>query len=561
MCPDDLNRHEVPSSLRTETRDAPDLSVLRFDRRPPPELDLSLFSPIWAAWISKAAAAAACPVDYVVAPLLAAASTIIGNARWAQATEGWVEPPHLWCASVGDSGQGKSPGADIFYRHLLPPIERRMEADFAGQLEEFRRQKEFAEVRKSAWRALAREAEKSGQQPPPLPDFQEYLAPVSPRLVSNDATIERVAELLACAAPKGLLMVRDELAGWFKGMNSYNSGSRPFWIEAYGGRPYKVDRISRPESIAIPRLVVGWHGGIQPARLAEVMSGPDDGLLSRWCWFWPDPIRFKLGTVAPDVSFAAAAFERLGLLEMREGLLAPEPLHVPIAGSALPRFEAFGIKMQECQEEAGGLLISALGKARGMALRLSLVLEHLWWSANPGLQTSPTVITEPPRGISEAACEAAIAFVEGYVLPMAERVYGDAAQSPESRNATTLARWIRKECPREVHIRHLQREVRLPGLASADAIRKACDALVEARWLTPPLPSGGSGRNRVAYRVRPELLNAFDPGLDGGARSTCRHPDTADISCCARAEGGSQMAHGEVSIVSADQSRGQCSDL
>ena len=40
----------------------------------------------------NAAEAAACPPDYVAAPLLSAVSTLVGHARWAQATAGWTEP-------------------------------------------------------------------------------------------------------------------------------------------------------------------------------------------------------------------------------------------------------------------------------------------------------------------------------------------------------------------------------------------------------------------------------------------------------------------------------------
>ena len=55
--------------------------------------------------------------------------------------------------------------------------------------------------------------------------------------MESDLTIEKVADILARAAPKGLLMVRDELAGWLLGMNRFNAGARAFWLEAYGGRP------------------------------------------------------------------------------------------------------------------------------------------------------------------------------------------------------------------------------------------------------------------------------------------------------------------------------------
>src|SRR5690349_7868874 len=82
----------------------PDMGVLRLYRRPPPPFLTEVFGPAWERWVINAADAAACPVDYVVAPLLASVSVLIGHARWSQATPGWSEPPHLWVGAVGDSG-------------------------------------------------------------------------------------------------------------------------------------------------------------------------------------------------------------------------------------------------------------------------------------------------------------------------------------------------------------------------------------------------------------------------------------------------------------------------
>src|SRR3954462_15481021 len=100
----------------------PDTSVLRSGRREPPTFPAEVLGPDWAPWVLRAASAAAAPIEYVIGPLLAAASALIGNARWAQATQGWAEPPHLWMATVGDSGDGKSPGADCLMRDVLPEI-------------------------------------------------------------------------------------------------------------------------------------------------------------------------------------------------------------------------------------------------------------------------------------------------------------------------------------------------------------------------------------------------------------------------------------------------------
>ncbi len=93
-----------------------------------------------------------------------------------------------------------------------------------------------------------------------------------------------------------------------------------------------------------------------------------------------------------------------------------------------------------------------------------------------------------------------------YLVPMAERVYGDAATPRTDRDGATLARWIAKKRPAEAHVRRLQREVRLPGLTDAASIHAAARMLVEAGWLRPPLAGEGfQRRGRAAYPVNPRL--------------------------------------------------------
>src|SRR5438270_9905491 len=162
-CDSDVDDHE-PVYLWPQ----PDMGVLRLNRRPPPGLPLRVVVPAWEEWIVTAAKAAACPTDYVAAPLLASASALIGHARWAEATPGWAEPPHLWIGAVGDSGNGKSPGADCLMRDVLPEIERRMLADFPDRLREWRAGIELCKAAEETWKSEVRAAQKSGT-PPPLP--------------------------------------------------------------------------------------------------------------------------------------------------------------------------------------------------------------------------------------------------------------------------------------------------------------------------------------------------------------------------------------------------------
>ena len=492
-----------PPTTDAEAVAQPDLTVLRLGRRAPPALPMEVFGPAWSAWIARAAEAAACPRDYVAVPLLAAASALIGNARWAQATPGWVEPPHIWAASVGDSGSGKSPGADALMRDVLPEIERRMQGDFPDRLRDWKAAAAAHEATMERWKQDVKEATKGGNPPPLPPSTTLPPEPQAPRLQQNDVTVEKVAALLASAAPKGLLIVRDELAGWLTGMTTYNEAGRAFWVESYGGRPYRVERQKHPEPIDVPRLAVAVTGSTQPGKLAELFRDADDGLLARFCWFWPDDLPFRLNRAAADMTWAIEALDRLRVLDMAQAAepgTTPKPIMVPLVPPAQTLLESFAREMQERQNAAGGLMRSALGKSRGTALRLSLVLEMLWWCGSTGMDA-------PPQAIGEAAFAAAAHLVADYLVPMAERVYGDAAARPVDRNAATLARWIIKGRLSKVHVRTLQRQVRLPGLADATTIRAACDALVEAGWLIPP--AVGFGNNRaVVYAVNPKVLEA-----------------------------------------------------
>ncbi len=167
----------------------------------------------------------------MAAPLLAGASALIGHARWAQATPGWAEPPHLWIGAVGESGNGKSPGADCLMRDVLPEIERRMHGDYPDQLRRWRATVEFEKAAVGRWREEVRKAEKAGASAPLPPIETAGPEPQVPRLRQNDVTIEKVAHLLAATASKGLLIVRDELTGWITGMNTYNDAGRAFWVD------------------------------------------------------------------------------------------------------------------------------------------------------------------------------------------------------------------------------------------------------------------------------------------------------------------------------------------
>ena len=101
-------------------------------------------------------------------------------------------------------------------------------------------------------------------------------------------TPEKLGELLR-ANPRGLLCLRDELAGWLRSLDRPGSeGTREFYLESWNGTgSYSYDRIGRG-TIHIPALTLSIFGGIQPGKLrgyidsALALGSGDDGLLQRF---------------------------------------------------------------------------------------------------------------------------------------------------------------------------------------------------------------------------------------------------------------------------------------
>ena len=478
---------------------APGMGFLARTRLPAPPLPLEAFGPWWADWIKRTGAGANAPPDYVAAPFLAAASALIGNARWARGWHGWFEPPALWCASVGNPSSGKSPGAAPVMREVLGMVETHMARDYPHEMAAWKEAAKVAELIEKRWEKDVAEAVKKGRDIPAKPrEATPPPAPVRPRVRVADATVEALATILH-GLLKGVLHVRDELAGWLLNLSRYNGGSdRPFWLESYVGGPYTVDRQKHPEPVFIPRLAVATFGTIQPDRLEDALTGVDDGLAGRFLWTWPDPHPFRRPTQACDAPAAAQRLQRLADLPMRANEAGePCPGFVSLDPDAADLLEQFGQEMQVAEEGAHGLLRSSIGKARGQALRLALVLEFLWWSAS---ESDPE-----PSQVSAKAMHAAADLMRSYFLPMAARVFGDASVPAEERNARTLAQWIMRTRPEVVNVSSIRDVARLPGLRVTDAVKQACRFLADARWLSQAEEPGKPGRPRGDWTVNPLL--------------------------------------------------------
>jgi hypothetical protein len=483
----------------------PDLSVLNQGRREAPPFPLSVFGTNWSAWLTAAAEGANSPVDYCASALLTSAAALIGNARWVSPWDGWQEPCVLWSGNVGDPSSNKTPGMKPV-QEIIRHIENDMAADFDETHRRWQTDREAAKATAEGWKAAVKEAVKAGHPAPQMPaSANEPPEPMRPRVVVNDCTPEKLGEL-AAGHEKGLMFLRDELAGWFGAFDRYsgNGAERALWLEAYQGGSHTIDRVKSEKPIHVRHLSIGVLGGIQPDKLVELLKGADDGLPSRFLWVWPEPVPPKRPSQTPDSRRATDALLLLSRLRLDDGDDRLRPRILPLTEDAKQVFHDWRGHHFAGSRELAGAVASAWGKAPGHLLRLALVLQHLWWCAEPA--------RESPAEISVAAINSAAGLIEDYFKPMAARVYGDAALAERDRLSAVLSRWIAKHRPRSVNARKLRRETRLPGLKEADKVRLAIEALEDADWLRrlPSRQGETPGRQREDYIVNPKLEMATD---------------------------------------------------
>ena len=487
----------VPLEIARSAR--PDMSVLKAGRRNPPKFPVEALGLFWGCWVEEMAEAASAPADYVAAPLLASAAALIGNSCAVSPFPNWTEPSVLWTAAVGDPSSGKSPGAAPVSR-AIAMLEAERNLGFDDRHRDWLTKQEFALAVEAAWKTELKIAQKAGRSAPARPDAANIPPePQRPRLRIADSTPEALASILS-GNPRGLLMQRDELAGWLSGMDRYSGGGseRPMWLEAYGAGRYVVDRVRhKGQPIVIPRMSVSICGTVQPDRLAELLKSADDGLAARFLWFWPSPVSFKRSNRAIDDAVAVGAMRQLLDIEPEingAGEIVPRVL--PFTPEGADYFEDW-IKLSDT-ELPPGLLGSAQGKARGHIARLALVLEMLKWTE----RTDRT----PPTSISAEAVRNAAQLITDYFWPMAERVAGDAALLPKDRHAAQIAKKIIRERVETVNASQIRSE-RWIGRVEASVVQDAIEVLVEANWLTP-CPSrhaDNPGRPRADYRVNPRV--------------------------------------------------------
>ena len=469
-------------------RDRPKPLVKRFEPFPVEALPEPVRS-----FVIAGAKSLGCDESFVALPVLAMLGASIGNTRRLRVKRGWTEPPILWTVIIGNSGSCKSPAIEL---GLKPVRERQLDA-FRVYTDEMaqHRADELEHVKAvDAWKRS-----KGAGEPPTSPS-----EPVAERFLADDTTVESLAGLLR-NQPRGLLVARDELAGWMSGFDRYTNGKGgdvAKWLEMFGGRSIVIDRkTGEPRTLFIPRAAVCLTGGIQPETLKRclVQSHVENGLAARLLFAFPPP-RPRRWTEAEVDEQLEAKFDHVveTLLSLPFGLDPsgePEPKLVTLSPEAKQRFQQFVNEHGEEHAELTDDLSAAWSKLEGYVARFALIL-HLARAATGEVDETVVDLTSLEAGI----------VLSRWFGREAKRIYAMLAESNGDGERRKLIEWIDRKggsvTARELQMgpRRFRESTEVAELALADLVTAGF-----GRWEPiPTTPKGGRDSRRFVLATATE---------------------------------------------------------
>lgn len=491
--PDDLRagletlvaKAEPVAAVADDLGDDDDDEVLAWENFPTGALPAPL-----ARFVIETARGIGCDESMVALPLLAALAGAIGNSRSIEGRPGHVEPAVLWCATVAESGSGKTPAFKAALQftngeqEVLFDAHRLALAEHEGAVAEH-------DAAFTAWKRAV--AKGNGGLPPERP-----VRPAAVRLVVNDTTIEALVPILG-ENPKGLLVAVDELAGLVGSFGEYKTGGRggadrSRWLSMHSAGPVTVDRKSSGTTF-VKVAAVSVCGGVQPGTLARTMTtdNVDSGLLGRLLLAMP-PRRERRWTIEPvgwqTTEDVKSIFRRLFDMAAPAG----GPVVIDLDLDALERFKTFWLEHEHETFTATGAVRSMLAKVEAAVLRLALVIHVVRQAAGETL----------PDRIDVDTIERAIVLGRWFARE-GRRVYqlvlGGRAVDRTADDAERAFRWIEKQGGFSTvrDLRKGPRRFREDDERAEQAVRR----LVAERRATWEAPTTG-GRPADGVRLAPK---------------------------------------------------------
>jgi hypothetical protein len=524
---DDSDGHDADFTNRTsgnahDWKD-PDWSILEDRRGELPDFPIDALPEKCRNWVERAAHGAGATAAHVAVPMLGINSSLIGTARRVTASRSWTEPMTCWAAVVGFSGTSKTPGINATKR-ALAQVERDRKPKIAEQQRAHETRVEAAKAARALWK---KEVEKLAEQKvvslngyrntmasePLMPAEAVDPGPfVSPRLYVSNVTIERLAVLLQ-ARPQGMLLLSDELSALFLNMSRYSGGQdNEFWLEAWNGDSYAVERMGRPP-IVVDHLLVGIVGGMQPDKLGRSFRGDLDGMYARVLFAWPPepgyrPLTNEVAEIESEIVNALVRIVGLDGGHGKDGEFAPRS--ISLSAESTKTFQHFLQFMHAGKHSLDGREREWWSKMPAHVLRLAGTLAYLDWAMSAG--------GEEPSLIEHRFMKSAMRLVRDYFWPHSRAALRQIGLNERHANERRILRWIAGNKRTEVSLMDIRRDA-LAQSFDAEQTRHFLEGLVRAGWLRREKTIQTGGRPLYRWQANPLLFCTRDAEGAGSAQS------------------------------------------
>jgi hypothetical protein len=309
--------------------------------------------------------------------------------------------------------------------------------------------------------------------------------PIKSKLITTDPTMESVAKILA-NNPQGILIHRDELAGWISSFDAYHSHGggkdRTLALELYNGGPKTFDRVER--DVDVSNWSASVVGTIQNDKLRSMAPKlEDDGFLQRFILVPGGRMPTGGQDREPDYG-AESAYRTLvrQLVERDPGTNRPP---VRLSSDARPYWNEVTQLGHALADMPGvpAALVGFLNKITGNFARLLLTFHAITQMANNA---------EIDDDVSGDTARRARDLMVRFIFPAAERVYAECF-SP-SDDGLQAVRWVAGHILAHKYERFTDRDFyraahHKDGLFHPEndrlARKRAMDTLVVAGWAYP----------------------------------------------------------------------------
>lgn len=490
------------------------------DARPEiPKLDESMLPKLFRPWILDISERMHVVPEQVFAPAMVAVAAVAGRKIGIypkQKDNKWFEVPNLWGAIVGRPGIMKSP----VIAEAMSPLEELIKSaneDYESGRAEHEAREQTLQMEIEAKKDDLKKAFKSDKGD--IEGLEAELAELQGELLegkvtakryrTNDATIEKMGHLLR-DNPNGILLFRDELAGWMRTLDKAGrEGDREFYLEAWNGYgSYSVDRVGSGTT-HIPALCLSVFGGIQPSKLNAQLKRSDggkedDGLLQRFQMLVCCEPRPEWKDV--DQPPKEAAYERVAdfftWLDQLDGKALGEVGKKGIPGvrfcqEALEEFRAWRYTLEQriaSDDSENPGFESHLSKYRSFVPKLAL----MFWLME--------VSQDKNAGeVSLSATKLAIRWAN-FLEAHAKRIYFSIGTDDQANVRVLHRKLLKGDIVDGTSVRSIYR-CQWKGLQTKEEVESAIEHLEELGWLRS-IRSHGPGKPSYILKLHPTLIKA-----------------------------------------------------